>query len=75
MFRALVVLVSMLCAAIFAGYAVVLAFSTIFGLGGVSRRGATLDADWPTTGGIALAALISYGIYRWASRGGPPTAN
>ena len=72
MFRDFVALISMLCAAIFGGYAVVLAVSTIFGLGGVSRRGTTLDADWPTTGLVALAALLFYGLYRWASKGRPP---
>ena len=69
MWRDLVSLISMLCGAILGGYAALSAFSTIFGLEGVSRRGNQLDADWPTTGLLALSALFFAGLYWLVNRG------
>jgi hypothetical protein len=67
--RDLVSLISMLCGAILGGYAALNAFSTIFGMDGVSRRGNQLDADWPTTGLLALSALFFAGLYWLVNRG------
>jgi len=69
MWRDLVSLISMLCGAILGGYAAINAFSTIFGLEGVSRRGNQLDADWATTGLLALSALFFVGLYWLVNRG------
>ena len=69
MWRDLVSLISMLCAAILGGYAALNAVSTVFGLEGVSRRGNQLDADWPTTGLLALSALVFVGLYGLVNRG------
>jgi hypothetical protein len=71
MWRDFVSLVSMLCAAILAGYAALNAWNTLTGGDGVSRRGNQLDADWPTTGLLALAALFFAGLYWLVNRGRP----
>lgn len=63
MWRDFVSLISMLCGAILGGYAALNAFSTIFGLDGVSRRGNQLDADWATTSILALSAFFFGGLY------------
>ncbi len=71
MWRDIVSLISMLCGAILGGYAALNAVSAIFGLEGVSRRGNQLDADWPTTGLLALSALFFGGLYWLVNRGRP----
>ncbi len=72
MWRDLVSLISMLCGAILGGYAALNAYYTITGAGdGVSRRGNQLDADWPTTGLLAAAALFFVGLYWLVNRGKP----
>lgn len=72
MWRDLVSLISMLCAAVLGGYAALNAWYTITGAGeGVSRRGNQLDADWPTTGMLAASALLFLGLYWLVNRGRP----
>jgi len=72
MWRDIVSLISMLCGAILGGYAALNAYYTIAGTGeGVSRRGNQLDADWPTTGLLALSALVFLGLYWLINRGKP----
>lgn len=70
MWRDLVSLISMLCGGILAAYAALNAYYTIIGAGeGVSRRGNQLDADWRTTGMLALATLLFAGLYWLVNRG------
>ena len=72
MWRDLVSLISMLCAGLLGAYAAMNAYYTIAGAGeGVSRRGNQLDADWPTTGMLAAAALVFLGLYWLVNRGKP----
>jgi hypothetical protein len=71
MWRDFVSLISMLCGAILGGYAALNAYYTIVGSEGVSRRGNQLDADWATTGLLALSALFFVGLYWLVNRGKP----
>lgn len=65
--RAFITLVSMLVGAILGATTVWLAISTLFGLGGVTRRGTHLDADWPTVGMLGVAAIVFLGIAKLAA--------
>jgi hypothetical protein len=70
MWRDVVSLISMLCGGILGAYAAMNAWYTVTGAGeGVSRRGNQLDADWPTTGLLALSALFFAGLYWLVNRG------